>query len=339
MGNKFVLEPIFRMFKLIMEGATEKYTKLINMVGVKLTTEEKALTGKPLVKTVMRKWLSASDALLEMIIVHLPSPAAAQKYRVSSLYEGPMDDAAANAIRSCDKEGPLMVYISKMIPTPDNARFIAFGRVFAGTIRTGIKARIMGPNYLPGKKEDLYLKNIQRTLIMMAGRSEAVDDIPCGNTVGLVGIDQYILKTGTITDLEDAHNIRVMKYSVSPVVQVSVAPKNPSDLPKLVEGLKRLSKSDPIVKCFSSESGEHIVAGCGELHLEICLKDLAEDFMKGSPLNVTPPVVTYNECITTTSPEALSKSANKHSRVFCCATPISDEVCELFDEGILAPGM
>merc|ERR1719388_400628 len=120
----------------------------------------------------------------------------------------------------------------------------------------------MGPNYLPGKKEDLYLKNIQRTLIMMAGRTEAVDDIPCGNTVGLVGIDQYILKTGTITDLEDAHNIRVMKYSVSPVVQVSVAPKNPSDLPK----------SDPIVKCFSSESGEHIVAGAGELHLEICLK-------------------------------------------------------------------
>merc|ERR1712164_181034 len=101
-----------------------------------------------------------------------------------------------------------------------------------------------------------------------------------GNTVGIVGIDQYILKTGTITDVEDAHNIKVMKYSVSPVVQQSVRPKNPSDLPKLVEGLKRLSKSDPIVQCSTSESGEHIVAGAGELHLEICLKDLEEDFMK-----------------------------------------------------------
>merc|ERR1712216_85874 len=119
-------DPFFRMFKLIMEDATEKYTKLINMVGVKLTTEEKQLTGKPLVKTVMRKWLSASDALLEMIVVHLPSPAMAQKYRVESLYEGPLDDAAANAIRACDKDGPLMLYVSKMIPTPDNARFIAF---------------------------------------------------------------------------------------------------------------------------------------------------------------------------------------------------------------------
>jgi elongation factor 2 len=332
--NKFVLEPIFRMFKLIMEDATEKYTKLINMVGVKLNSDEKQLTGKPLVKTVMRKWLSASDALLEMIVVHLPSPAAAQKYRVESLYEGPLDDAAANAIRSCDKNGPLMLYISKMIPTPDNARFIAFGRVFAGTVRTGMKARIMGPNYLPGKKEDLFCKNIQRTMIMMASRTEAVDDVPCGNTVGLVGIDQYILKTGTITDLEDAHNIKVMKYSVSPVVQVSVAPKNPSDLPKLVEGLKRLSKSDPIVKCFSSESGEHIVAGAGELHLEICLKDLAEDFMKGIPIIQGNPVVSFRETVTIESERmCLSKSPNKHNRLYMKAQPMGTELCEKLDKG------
>merc|ERR1711966_129785 len=332
--NKFVLEPIFRMFKLIMEGATEKYTKLINMVGVKLTNDEKQLTGKPLVKTVMRKWLSASDALLEMIVIHLPSPRMAQKYRVDTLYEGPADDAAANAIRECNKDGPLMLYISKMIPTPDNARFIAFGRVFAGTIRTGMKARIMGPNYIPGKKEDLFLKNIQRTLIMMAGRTEAVDDIPCGNTVGLVGVDQYILKTGTITNIEDAHNIRVMKYSVSPVVQVSVAPKNPSDLPKLVEGLKRLSKSDPIVKCFSSESGEHIVAGAGELHLEICLKDLEEDFMKGTPIVKGDPVVSFRETVNSESDRmCLSKSPNKHNRLYMKAQPMGEELCLAIDKG------
>merc|ERR1711935_1331165 len=332
--NKFVLEPIFRMFKLIMEDATEKYTKLINMVGVKLNSDEKQLTGKPLVKTVMRKWLSASDALLEMIVIHLPSPAMAQKYRVDALYEGPLDDAAAIGIRDCDKNGPLMLYISKMIPTPDNARFIAFGRVFSGTVKTGMKARIMGPNYLPGKKEDLFCKNIQRPMIMMASRTEAVDDVPCGNTVGLVGVDQYILKTGTITDLECAHNIKVMKYSVSPVVQVSVAPKNPSDLPKLVEGLKRLSKSDSIVKCFSSESGEHIVAGAGELHLEICLKDLAEDFMKGIPIIQGNPVVSFRETVTIESERmCLSKSPNKHNRLYMKAQPMGTELCDKLDKG------
>merc|ERR1711981_585871 len=335
--NKFVLEPIFRMFKLIMEDATEKYTKLINMVGVKLTTEEKALTGRPLAKTGMRKWLSASDALLEMIVIHLPSPSMAQKYRVETLYEGPMDDAAANAIRACDRNGPLMLYVSKMIPTPDNARFIAFGRVFAGTIKTGMKARIMGPNYLPGKKDDLFQKSIQRTLIMMGGRSEAVDDIPCGNTVGIVGVDQYIIKTGTITDHPDAHNIKVMKYSVSPVVQVSVAPKNPQDLPKLVEGLKRLSKSDPIVMCSTSESGEHVVAGAGELHLEICLKDLEEDFMKGTPIVKGNPVVSFRETVTCESDRmCLSKSPTKHNRLYMKAEPLGEEFCAAVDNGDIA---
>merc|ERR1719181_522664 len=170
----------------------------------------------------MRKWLPAAEALMEMFVLHLPSPAKAQKYRTETLYEGPLDDAAGKAMVKCDPAGSLMVYISKMVPTPDNSRFVAFGRIFSGTIKTGQKARIMGPNYQPGKKEDLYNKNIQRVMLMMAGKTESIDDVPCGNTVGVVGVDQFILKTGTITDHAEAHNIRVMKYSVSPVVQQSV---------------------------------------------------------------------------------------------------------------------
>lgn len=91
---------------------------------------------------------------------------------------------------------------------------------------------------------------------MMGRTVEQIGDIPAGNTVGLVGVDQYLLKTGTITDHPDAHMIRNMKYSVSPVVRVAVKPKNAQDLPKLVEGLKKLSKSDPLVICTSNESGE-----------------------------------------------------------------------------------
>merc|ERR1711959_186545 len=334
---KFVLEPIFKMFRLIMDDKKEKYTKLINMVGVNLTSDEKDLVQKPLVKTVMRKWLPAADALLEMITLPLPSPAKAQNYRTETLYEGPIDDPCGTSMRTCDPEGSLMVYISKMVPTTDNSRFIAFGRVFAGKIKTGQKARIMGPNYVPGKKEDLYCKNIQRVTIMMAGKQESVDDVPCGNTVGIVGIDAYILKTGTISDHEEAHNIRVMKYSVSPVVQQSVRPKNAADLPKPVEGLKRLSKSAPIVQCFSSESGEHIVAGAGELHLEICLKDLEEDFMKGTPIIKGDPVVSFRETVTEESDRmCLSKSPNKHNRLFMKAQPLTEELSKAIDDGVIS---
>jgi elongation factor 2 len=248
-------------------------------------------------KNVFQKWINAAEALLEMIILKLPSPVKAQKYRAAYLYEGPTTDETFKSIQECNKDGPLCIFISKMVPTNDKGRFYAFGRVFAGTVSTGQKVRIQGPNYLPGSKNDLNVKNIQRTVIMMAGKVEAVPDVPCGNTVGLIGVDQYLLKQGTITTAEDAHNIRVMKYSVSPVVRVAVDVKNAADLPKLVEGLKKLSKSDPLVLCYTEESGEHIIAGCGELHLEICLKDLIEEYAK-CDLKQGDPVVTYKETIT-----------------------------------------
>jgi len=285
-------------------------------------------------KTVMRKFLPASDALLEMLVLHLPSPVKAQRYRVENLYEGPMDDECAKAIRECDKEGPLMLYISKMVPTSDKGRFYAFGRVFAGTVKTGQKVRIMGPNYVVGKKTDLFVKNIQRTVLMMGRYTEPVEDVPAGNTVGLVGVDQYLLKSGTITTSEVAHNIRVMKFSVSPVVRVAVEPKHPADLPKLVEGLKRLSKSDPMVQTSIEESGEHIVAGAGELHLEICLKDLQEEYCGGIELKTSDPVVSYRETVNGKSSEiCLSKSPNKHNRLYMTAEPLSKGLAEAIDEG------
>merc|ERR1719201_369383 len=183
--------------------------------------------------------------MFQMIVVHLPSPVTAQKYRAELLYEGPHDDTACVAMTNCDPTGPLMMYVSKMVPTSDKGRFYAFGRVFSGKIATGQKVRIMGPNYVAGKKSELWVKNIQRTVIMMGKYTEQVADVPAGNTCALVGVDQYLLKSGTICSADDACTIKTMKFSVSPVVRCAVEPKNSADLPKLVEGMKRLAKSDP----------------------------------------------------------------------------------------------
>ncbi|CAJ0962923.1 unnamed protein product, partial [Mesorhabditis belari] len=135
----------------------------------------------------------------------LPSPVTAQKYRMEMLYEGPHDDEAA----TCDPNGPLMMYISKMLPTSGKGRFYAVsqvsGRVFSGKVATRMKARIQEPNYPPGKKEDLYEKTIQRTILMMGRYTEPIEDIPSGNIAGLVGVDQYLVKGGTIITFKDAH--------------------------------------------------------------------------------------------------------------------------------------
>merc|ERR1711879_107983 len=195
----------------------------------------------------------------------------------------------------------------------------------------------MGPNFVPGKKEDLYEKSIQRTILMMGRYIEAIEDVPCGNICGLVGVDQFLVKTGTITTYKEAHNMKQMKFSVSPVVRVAVEPRNAADLPKLVEGLKRLAKSDPMVQCMIEESGEHIIAGAGELHLEICLKDLEEDHAC-IPLKKSDPVVSYRETVSEESSiMCLSKSPNKHNRLFMKAVPMPDGLSEDIENGEVNP--
>jgi len=341
----YVLDPIYMVFDAIMNFKKEQTEKLLGklttatgkLVKDVLKTEEKELEGKPLMKCVMRNWLPAGDAMFQMIVIHLPSPVTAQKYRAELLYEGPHDDAACMGIKNCDPDAPLMMYVSKMVPTSDKGRFYAFGRVFSGKVATGQKARIMGPNFVPGQKTDLYEKSIQRTILMMGGRVEAIEDVPAGNICGLVGVDQFLVKTGTISTLKEAHNMKQMKFSVSPVVRVAVEPKNPADLPKLVEGLKRLAKSDPMVQCMIEESGEHIIAGAGELHLEICLKDLEEDHAC-IPLKKSDPVVSYRETVSEESSiMCLSKSPNKHNRLFMKAVPMPDGLSEDIENGEVNP--
>ena len=335
--NTFILDPIFRIFAAVMNFKKEEVETLLEKLEIHLKSEEKELEGKALLKVVMRKFLPAADALMEMIVIHLPSPVTAQNYRAETLYEGPSDDVHAIAIKNCDPTADLMLYVSKMVPTSDKGRFYAFGRVFAGTVKSGQKVRIQGPNYVPGKKDDLFIKAIQRTVLMMGRFVEPIDDVPAGNIVGLVGVDQFLLKSGTLTTSDTAHNLKVMKFSVSPVVQVAVEVKNANDLPKLVEGLKRLSKSDPCVLTYMSESGEHIVAGTGELHLEICLQDLEHDHA-GIPLKISPPVVAYRETVEgESSMVALSKSPNKHNRIYVKAEPIDEETSLAIEAGKISP--
>jgi len=335
--NMYILDPIFRLFDAIMNFKKEETEKLLDTLKIKLHVDDRDKEGKALLKVVMRTWLPAGETLFYMITIHLPSPVTAQRYRAEMLYEGPADDAACTGIKNCDTDAPLMMYVSKMVPTSDKGRFYAFGRVFSGKVGSGMKVRIMGPNYVPGSKADLYEKSIQRSILMMGRFVEAIEDVPAGNICGLVGVDQFLVKTGTITTFKDAHNMKVMKFSVSPVVRVAVEPKNPADLPKLVEGLKRLAKSDPMVQCIIEESGEHIVAGAGELHLEICLKDLEEDHAC-IPLKKTDPVVSYRETVSEMSYDTcLSKSPNKHNRLYMRACPLPDGLADDIENNKVTP--
>jgi len=221
-----IFDPLVKVYNTIGMDDFPTLETMLPKIGVKLTAHEKERRGGDLLKTVMRKWLPAADALTRMVIENLPSPKVAQHYRVQNLYTGPQDDENANAIRNCDASGPLNVFISKMIdPVGDGKRYFAFGRVFSGTVKPQLEVRIMGPNFVFGEKSDLNIKKIPGIVLILGVKTENVPEVPCGNTVGISGLDKILIKSGSISTSELAHPIAPMKFSVAPVVRRAVTPK------------------------------------------------------------------------------------------------------------------
>jgi len=154
--EQFILKPMRVIFDSIMAEQKEIYEPVISALRLKFAKKdlEKAMNRqKDYLKLVMRTWIPAGNALLDMIVEHLPSPSVAQEYRTELLYTGPLDSEEALAVQKCDQKGPMSMYVSKMVPTSEKGRFYAFGRVFSGTIKTGQEIRILGPDFVVGKKK------------------------------------------------------------------------------------------------------------------------------------------------------------------------------------------
>ena len=331
-----ILTPLNQIYKPIFNQKKERVLKMLDKWDIKVSKDDMELlkkeeTLKKFYKIVMNKWLPLSDALLGMVIEKLPSPNQAQIYRAPDLYTGPEDDIL-RAMKECDPDGPVMMYVSKMVPLKQgDTRFYAFGRLFSGTICAGQTLKIMGSNHEYGTKKDLHHAAPQRVVSLMASKADKMVDIPCGNTCALVGMDKYLMKTGTLSSHEEAYPIKDMKFSVSPVVQVAVRPNKVADLKKLMDALNKMKNTDPIVQVTHMDSGEIIIAGPGELHLEICIQDLRV-YMGGSGIKVDPPIVPYRETVSVESAVWLSKSPNKHNRLYVTAGPIPDDLCVEVEE-------
>lgn len=335
--SEFVMTPIIEIAQAALQSDKAKIQTIAKKLNVELTPQELEETGKKLSRIVLSKWMHAADCLINLCINHLPSPKTAQEYRYKHLYSGDLDDPAAVAIKNCDPDGPLVMYISKMLPCIHSGRFLAFGRVFSGTARVGEKVTILGPNFIPGSKIDLFESSITGCELVLGRKKEQTSAIDCGNTGALVGIDKYLLKNGTVTTATNPSPIRAMRYSVSPVVRVAVQPVNPNDIKKVADGLRFLSKVDNLVSCtINDTTGEMVVAGSGELHVSICLDDL-EKFYAKVPIKRSKPIVPYRETVTEEGTECKSKSANKHNKLFALAKPLNPDFVMACEQGLLTP--
>ena len=340
---EYIYKPLKNLYDSIVNQETEKLTNILsNKFNTQLTTEESQLFGSDLYKKIFRRIFQLAPILKKIIVDHLPNPIIAQKYRVDILYDGPLteSDPGYLAIKNCDPNGPVIFFASLMTPADPKdiggSRFNAFGRLFSGTIRPGDKMTIMNENYEYGKRSNVvFNKNIPRVLKIVASKIYTLDHAVAGLIIALGGIDDYLVKSGTVTsngDLDTLHPIKAVKFVVSPVVDVAVRAKNPQDIPKLTDGMKKLAKSDPIIRCNMNESGENIISCVGELHAEISFNDLVK--FCGVELVKSDPIVPLREAITEPSSiQCLKKSANKHNRLYMTAEPLPDELIELLESG------
>lgn len=333
----FVLNPIYQVRDMCMRGEKDKLISFLEKYRVTIKMQAIAdMRDKELFKHVMRRWLPAADCLLEQVIVNLPSPKESQKYRAEHLYEGPKEDKFCTAIKEADatEDAPVMMYVSKMIPQ-GTGRYIAFGRIFSGVLRAGAQVYVQGPDYEPGKGKELKAKTVSRLFLMMGRSAPEIKRCPAGNIVGLLGVDSEIQKTATLCSMRGAYNIKSMRFSVSPVVRYSILPKNTADLPKLKEGLTKLSQVDTLCQVQYMKTGEIVVAGAGEMHVEICLNDLEIEHAK-VPIIRGEPQVSYYESVSQPMQTAvMSKSANKHNKIYMIVEPLSEEVSKAINEGDL----
>ena len=268
------------------------------------------------------------EVLLDMAVEVLPSPLVAQKYRIPNIWQGDLESETGTAMISCDSEGPLSLMITKIWMDP-HAGEVAVGRIYSGTISHGETVWALG-----GAKPE----RVQQVSMMVGGDRIQVPEVSSGNIVALTGVRSAAAGV-TITREEDATPFEAIRHYSEPVVTVAVEPKSMKDLPKFIDALRSLAKADASLQVSTNqETGEALLAGMGELHLEITVYRLEEE--QNIKVTVSEPIVVYRESISQDNKGRAfeGKSPNRHNRFYIETEPLPDDVVNALREGAFGDG-
>ncbi|HOB07160.1 MAG TPA: elongation factor EF-2 [Methanoculleus sp.] len=272
------------------------------------------------------KWLAKNSplhsVLLDMVVKHLPNPIEAQHRRIPIIWHGDYNTPEGKAMINCDPNGPVCLMVTDISFDP-HAGEVSTGRLFAGTLRRGTECYIMGT----AKR----VNRIAQVGIFMGTERVEVELLPAGNIAAVTGLKDAIVGS-TVTTLLDMTPFESLKHYSEPVMTVAVEAKNMKDLPKLVEVLRQVAKEDPTVQVsINEETGEHLISGMGELHLEIITGRIKRD--KGVDIITSPPIVVYRETITGRAGPVEGKSPNRHNRFYIELEPMDPAIVKLIHDG------
>jgi elongation factor 2 len=289
--------------------------------------KEKGLTFKDVIDAYQNEKVSdlvekapLAEAILGMVVKHHPPPHVAVKYRIPQIWKGDLDSDVGKALLACSDDGPTIMMVVNMVLDPA-AGPVAIGRLFSGTVKDGQTI-----NIIDEKREG----RIQSVNFFMGNQREQVGELGAGNIPALLGLTDC--RAGnTLSSVKGIQMFEGVKYVSEPVVQIAIEPKHPKDLPKLVEFLQQLTIEDPnlIVK-IDQESGETIIAGMGVLHLDVAVHRIQDAKLE---IITSEPLINYRETVTGSCEPIMSKSPNRHNKIFMKVEPLEPEIAQMLRTG------
>ncbi|MEK6926053.1 MAG: elongation factor EF-2 [Nanoarchaeota archaeon] len=265
------------------------------------------------------------EVLLDMVVKHLPNPLEAQKYRIPKIWHGDADSEFGKNLRDCNPKGKIGFVITRIVIDSRSGKEISAGRLFSGTLKSGMEV------YLNLAKQK---QKIQQLLIYNGIKPEHVEELGPGNVLAISGVTG---EAGETITLEPETPFEELKHIFEPVITKAIEVMKTADLPKLVDILKKVAKEDPSIKIeINEQTGESLMSGMGELHLEIVENRIKSE--KGLEIKTSPPIIVYRETIQKESDAEEGRSPNKHNSFFIRVEPLEDNVYALIKSGELHEG-
>jgi U5 small nuclear ribonucleoprotein component len=334
----FVLEPIYKLYSHTISESPEDLKETLASLNISLKPSQLKADAKVLLSLVCEQFFGPATGFVDMVVQHVPSPVEGASKKLERYYTGPLDANIAKSMSTCDQEGPLVIHVTKLYNSVDASTFNAFGRVMSGIARPNQQVRLLGEGYSLDDEEDMVIATISETWIAESRYNISTDGVPAGNWVLLSGVDNSIMKTATLVPLkleedEDAFIFKPIRHMTESVFKVAVEPINPSELPKMLEGLRKINKSYPLISTKVEESGEHVILGTGELYMDCVLHDLRRLYAE-MELKVSDPVTRFCETVVETSAiMCYSITPNKKNKVTMIAEPLDDGITEDIESG------
>ncbi|XP_011017938.1 PREDICTED: 116 kDa U5 small nuclear ribonucleoprotein component [Populus euphratica] len=337
---QFVLEPLYKIYSQVIGEHKKSVEATLAEFGVTLPNSAYKLNVRPLLRLACSQVFGSASGFTDMLVKHIPSAKAAAARKVDHTYTGPKDSMIYQAMLECDPDGPSMVNVTKLYPKSDCSSFDAFGRVYSGKIMTGQSVKVLGEGYSPEDEEDMTVKEVTKLWVYQARYRLPISMAPPGSWVLIEGVDASIMKTATLCNVnyneEDVYIFRPLQFNTLPVVKTATEPLNPSELPKMVEGLRKISKSYPLAITKVEESGEHTILGTGELYLDSIMKDLRELYSEVE-VKVADPVVSFCETVVeSSSMKCFAETPNKKNKITMIAEPLEKGLAEDIENGVVS---